>query len=141
MEKPCTGCGFTKPAEEFPLSKKGKLGRGPKCKKCTAEWRASHKEYFKEYNQTYYAQNSERIKNGVHEYAKKTGYAAQKKRDPHKAKARLAVMKALATGKMKKMPCFCCGEDAEAHHPDYDRPLDVVWLCGGHHQEIHNGIR
>lgn len=34
--------------------------------------------------------------------------------------------------------CNVCGHPmAEAHHHDYDRPLDVVWLCFRHHREIH----
>ena len=24
-----------------------------------------------------------------------------------------------------------------AHHEDYDRPLDVIWLCGGCHYQVH----
>lgn len=30
----------------------------------------------------------------------------------------------------------CC-DKPEAHHPDYDRPLDVVWLCPYHHKQAH----
>jgi hypothetical protein len=30
----------------------------------------------------------------------------------------------------------CCSKP-EAHHPDYDRPLDVVWLCPAHHKQAH----
>ncbi|QMV32651.1 hypothetical protein F1_00023 [Ralstonia phage Heva] len=34
-----------------------------------------------------------------------------------------------------------CSEAPEAHHPDYSRPLDVVWLCDHHHKETHKMAR
>jgi hypothetical protein len=34
-------------------------------------------------------------------------------------------------------PCQECGEAAEMHHPDYSRPLKVVWLCRRHHLQLH----
>lgn len=42
-------------------------------------------------------------------------------------------------GKIKKNPCSICGsqENIEAHHQDYDKPLDVVWFCRSHHLECH----
>lgn len=30
----------------------------------------------------------------------------------------------------------CCAKP-QAHHPDYSRPLDVVWLCPSHHKQAH----
>jgi hypothetical protein len=31
-----------------------------------------------------------------------------------------------------------CGEpEAQAHHDDYAKPLDVRWLCNKHHREHH----
>ena len=54
-----------------------------------------------------------------------------------KAKAHAAVNHAMRDGKLYRMPCFCCGEKAEAHHPDYSSPLDVVWLCDSHHKQLH----
>ena len=45
-------------------------------------------------------------------------------------------------GKVAKKPCEVCGnENSEAHHPDYDKPLEVRWLCRDHHLELHNGKR
>ena len=32
------------------------------------------------------------------------------------------------------------GDKAEAHHEDYSRPLDVVWLCSLHHHRRHAEI-
>ena len=51
------------------------------------------------------------------------------------------VRKAVGSGVLAKLPCFCCGSlSSEGHHPNYDEPLSVVWLCRKHHLEIHNGI-
>jgi len=60
---------------------------------------------------------------------------------PNRTKARNAVGNAIRDGKLAKQPCFTCGAAAEAHHPDYDRPLDVVWLCDTHHKQAHAIVR
>jgi hypothetical protein len=51
--------------------------------------------------------------------------------------ARNAVQRAIKNGLLIKQPCLICGEDSESHHPDYSRPLDVIWLCRMHHRETH----
>lgn len=49
------------------------------------------------------------------------------------------VFYALKIGKIKKGLCERCGcEKVEAHHEDYDKPLEVRWLCKKHHREIHS---
>jgi hypothetical protein len=30
-----------------------------------------------------------------------------------------------------------CESRPQAHHPDYSKPLDVVWLCDDHHKQAH----
>lgn len=41
-------------------------------------------------------------------------------------------------GKIVKKPCQVCqSPDSEAHHADYTKPLEVVWLCRDHHLELH----
>lgn len=44
---------------------------------------------------------------------------------------------AIRRNKIKRQPCEICGARAQAHHPDYDRPLDVRWLCSIHHGMAH----
>ena len=57
---------------------------------------------------------------------------------PNKKAAQGALGKALLAGKVVKHACFICGdENTEGHHPDYDAPLDVVWLCDSHHKQAH----
>ena len=53
---------------------------------------------------------------------------------------RRKVKQAVVRGKLVKLPCLVCGKaEVEAHHPDYDQPMSVVWLCRQHHREIHDG--
>lgn len=41
-------------------------------------------------------------------------------------------------GMLKRQPCEVCGEiKVEAHHKDYNKPYEVVWLCRKHHMEWH----
>lgn len=56
---------------------------------------------------------------------------------PKRRAAQVAVGNALRDGRLQRLPCLVCGEKAEAHHSDYDRPLDVVWLCQAHHKQAH----
>ena len=52
-------------------------------------------------------------------------------------RARKMVERALAAGRLVRQPCEACGSPrAHAHHDDYDRPLDVRWLCQRHHNDI-----
>lgn len=56
----------------------------------------------------------------------------------YKAAAHNLVKRAVAAGRLDKLPCKVCGDEkSQAHHPDYDKPLDVVWLCQVHHRAIH----
>ncbi|HEB29231.1 MAG TPA: hypothetical protein ENI05_16015 [Porticoccus sp.] len=41
---------------------------------------------------------------------------------------------AIKTGKLVQGPCEVCGSTGVyAHHEDYDKPLEVRWLCTLHH--------
>ena len=45
----------------------------------------------------------------------------------------------LRRGVLKRLPCSVCGnERTQMHHPDYRKPLDVIWLCGKHHRDLHD---
>ncbi len=43
-------------------------------------------------------------------------------------------------GKLKPQPCEHCGSpDAQKHHDDYGKPLQVRWLCEDCHMALHAG--
>ena len=53
--------------------------------------------------------------------------------------AHSAVSYAIRTGRIVKQPCQMCGTEIgiHAHHDDYTKPLDVMWLCVVHHKARH----
>lgn len=63
---------------------------------------------------------------------------AYRERYPLKALARQAVQTAIRNGSIARQACERCGDlKSHAHHEDYARPLQVVWLCHTHHMEQH----
>ena len=74
------------------------------------------------------------------ENGKRVQYLADQKRNEKFKKnrhARTIVYRAIKNKTLTPLPCLICGDKSEAHHPDYDLPLDVVWLCRKHHKETH----
>ena len=57
--------------------------------------------------------------------------------NPEKKRAHDAVDRAIRRGELVRGPCEVCGQRAEAHHDDYSKPLQVRWLCRGHHKAAH----
>lgn len=64
---------------------------------------------------------------------------------PYKDKARIAVKQAVTSGRLIKPPtCSNCLEEAKlihAHHDDYDKPLNIIWLCVDCHVDRHTDIK
>lgn len=66
---------------------------------------------------------------------------------PMKESARVAVSRAIASGRIVSKPCEKCGLEGlsasgrnliQAHHDDYSKPLVVRWFCQKHHFEHHH---
>lgn len=59
-----------------------------------------------------------------------------------KLRARQLTIIAIRNGTLTRQPCEDCGDttkNSEAHHADYDKPLEVVWLCKQCHGKQHRG--
>lgn len=72
---------------------------------------------------------------------KKETKDAWAKRNPEKRKAHHILNNALKNGKINRHPCCICGNKAQAHHEDYLKPLEVIWLCARHHADRHIEIK
>ena len=119
------------------------------------KYRQSHRDEIREAHRKWVIDNPEKVKecrrrykelhpdNQIRYREKHKVMLALKSRlrsldNPEKRKANLAVGNALRAGKLHKEPCAICGKiKSQAHHEDYYKPLDVVWLCGRHHMELH----
>ncbi len=146
MMKRCFRCKEVKPLSEFYKHPRMADGHFNKCKSCSKSDskgnRAANIDRYREYERG----RSETKKQVEAQYRKSdagkaahakacTRYAANftERRAAHKA-----VSNAIRDGKLTPLPCQVCGiQEVEAHHPDYSRPLDVVWLCRHHHSQIH----
>jgi len=147
MEKECFCCKQTKPIAEFYKHPKMADGYMGKCKVChrlnIKQARERNAEYYKEFDRNR-ANLPHRVQARA-EYAQtEKGKEAHKRSvkrwqgtHPNRKAASNILNNAIRDGKVFRLPCFICGGKAHAHHPDYDRPLDVVWLCPKHHREAH----
>jgi len=133
--KQCFKCGEAKPLSEFyrhPMTSDGYLG---KCKECTKKDVAVN--YAKRREQ-YAAYERERFQRPERKKKCLLYQASRRRKQRKKYFARQAVSNAIRDGRLVRQPCDVCGdENAQAHHDDYNRSLDVVWLCRKHHLERH----
>ena len=132
--KRCFKCFCEKPLEDFYKHAAMKDGRLGKCKECTKADVKKHRQDNWEAVRAY-----DRLRaSQTHRVAlSKKVHEEWRARHPKRRAAQITLGNAVRAGKVHKAPCWVCGEKAEAHHPDYDRPLDVVWLCPAHHSQAH----
>ena len=62
--------------------------------------------------------------------------------DHSKVHAHHIIREAKNQGIIMPCPCEVCGtmDHIVAHHDDYSKPLEVRWLCRGHHKKHHTEI-
>ena len=94
------------------------------------------------YNPEYYRRNREKLIARTRRYGKKNKYY-QKTRNPLKFKARYTARAAEKGGRLAKIFCQRCSakQNLEFHHPDYNKPLDVLILCKGCHFALHRELK
>jgi len=135
--KTCFKCHVEKPINSFYVHPKMGDGRLNKCKNCTKRdvtknYRAN-KEHYREYERARFQREERKAR--IAEYQRK-----RRKRNPGKEFARSALSNAIRIRKIKR-PDMCekCGSGGriEGHHNNYDKPLDVQWLCFVCHRAEH----
>ncbi len=150
--KSCRKCLVTKPVSEFYVHRGT---HGPKdglqayCKQCcvkSAMERAktpAGKRYYREWKSRWFT--TEKGKASARRTAKK-----YRKRNPLKVKVHKFTNLAIDLGILiKPEACSVCGvapkkwrnghSSLQAHHLDYSKPLEVVWVCNHCHKKLTHG--
>ncbi len=136
--KTCFKCNIQKPLTEFYKHNAMADGYLNKCRDCAkkdaTENRNANIEKIRAYDR-------ERGK-FAHRIKQRTEVnRAWRAEDKRRQKAHQAVSQAIRCGKISRLPCERCGnEKSLGHHEDYDKPLDVVWLCQPCHKQRHKEI-
>lgn len=129
------------------------------------ERKKENPEEYKKWRDEYQEKNREKIRLQVHEnYLKnresvlirtkkwrqdnpekfKEMWIKSKEKDPMKRKAREYLNHAIEYGQIEKpLECSLCKENKklQAHHEDYARPLEVIWMCSSCHAYIHRRFK
>lgn len=129
-EKECFKCNIVKPLSEFYKHKQMADGHLNKCKDCAKKDVKGHRvaniDRIRAYDR---ARGARQDKEYLRQWRRKY---------PNKARAHLAVARAIRKGLLFAEACETCGADkAVAHHDDYAKPLNVRWLCQPCHKQWH----
>ena len=125
--KLCTKCNTFKDESHFYPCSTNKDGLRGKCISCFQSYHQENKEN----------RNREMVKWRSRNRNKQRDYEENRiTKDSDKVNARKAVSNALRYGKLQKQPCWCGATKVEAHHEDYSKQLEVIWLCEQHHTEL-----
>lgn len=137
MTKECIRCFRTLPLEAFYASRNSD-GHANACKACVKlRVRLRYRETKPE-RQRYELKREARAERKAQ---KARTQARHRQNNPLKYKARNAVNNALRDGRLTKRPCAGCGtsDRVQAHHHDYSKPLDIMWLCFKCHRAGEHG--
>jgi len=135
MNRICRECGYEFNISLFPKAKNrlGKAYHRRLCKFCfSKKYQRNNAIYTKQQKNN----DLERFREGERKRGKKW-------RESHKKEhyAHTLLYRAIERGEIKKPnKCSKCGAEnvkINGHHEDYDKPLDIIWLCDQCHAERH----
>jgi len=137
--KACAKCGLEKSSSEFSRASKSRDGLQCYCRPCMKSvgvaWRNENVERSREHQRSHYQRLVQRDPGYATRVSK-----AHRLRHPEHARARDGLNNAIKLGlAVRPDGCSRCGLACvpHGHHPDYTKPLEVLWLCVGCHHDEH----
>lgn len=137
QKKACTKCHRIKPLTEFYARGGKRIGLAWACKHCAnvarLEYQRKHsKRLYKKKREKFLA-NPEKVRASVNR---------RNALRPQAHRARVQFNRAIKLGKIVRRPCVICDKpESEGHHFDYNKPLEVLWLCTKHHAAFHKHLK
>jgi hypothetical protein len=136
-KRPCRKCKELRGFAEFALDKRTKDGLSGFCRKCAnraaTNWAKNNKSRVRQIRAEWRRRNPDAVRQET---------IQTRTKNPEGYRARYITNYAKRAGRIEQKPCQVCGEvNSQAHHPDYSKPLDVIWLCPEHHAQAHRDLR
>jgi len=135
----CTSCKEFKPVDDYYKDSRNQIGITSQCKKCHCKTSVKTRNIDKTREREKLRARRIRIENP--DYFKKY---EKKRAKTYKTIARDILNKAIKAGHILKPDCCgSCGRDnvrITGHHIDYNKPLEVEWLCYECHAKLHRKV-
>lgn len=144
----CKNCKEHKELDEF------YGGKGRICKSCKRDrslhYRQTNREKIADYDRERNKRSNRRMDRALYSSTEEGRLSHErslrrwKNDNPHKVAAQEKVKEAVAYGRLQRpSECEGCGKEKtlQAHHYDYSKQLDVVWLCKRCHVKADNKRR
>ena len=94
-------------------------------KKYMKEYRNTHQKERVEYDKRYWETHHKEILERIKQY---------NVNNLGKIKAQITARRVYPVSQICSV--VGCNEISERHHPNYDKPLEIIWLCRKHHKEL-----
>ena len=139
MTKTCSRCHEGKPLECFHKNRGERDGHHCWCKQCRRNHYLSphgkmlQRRARRRYRETDRGKAMKRKSHPMHSNN-------WKKKNPEKVRAHKYVHDAIERGRLQRPDvCEDCGKTGgiQAHHPDYNKPKEIRWLCHACHRSAH----
>lgn len=135
--KRCPKCDSIKPLSEFSRNRTRYDGVNGWCKSCMkiiAETIRQRESY--RIKQRLAANNWRQLPENKEKH--RLSASRERLKEPEKIIARRKVRDAISQNRITRQPCSVCGSvTSQAHHENYAKPLEVIWLCQAHHKQLH----
>lgn len=140
LRKLCRRCNVSKSRDLFSRRAQATDGLQAWCKDCRRERYHENRAAEISNAKRHAIANPEKVREAKRRWRAKNPRYQYLDDDPIKVSARRQVYNAVSRGDLVR-PSYCtrCGAACkpEGHHPDYAKPLDVVWLCRQCHGKEH----
>jgi hypothetical protein len=148
--KICRSCGELKDIDAYCKDSASPDKHRHVCRECAS---ISNKAYRRSHHYELHSKRSERRRANPEENRrrKRAGYSPEKRKEydrkycaenREKREAKNLVNNAILRGALvRPSRCEACHEQIkpEAHHENYEKPFDVIWLCSSCHKRRHAG--
>ena len=130
--KVCTDCKTEKLYSEYAPDKRKIDGLQSACRECQNR---NKRNYYRRNPEKKAEECARHYKKNKKEILRKQKIYNQRPEIRRKHNVRGAAYRALQNGVLIKQPCEVCEEpEVQMHHEDYNKPLEVKWLCKKHHK-------